>query len=51
LWLKAVTGGAVTKRGVDEHRSRSLAGFDPLAEDEVDDIDTALESERTDKSH
>lgn len=51
MWLKAVAGGAVTKRGTGEQRLRQLAGFDPLSEDELDEIDTSLEGERTDKSN
>lgn len=51
MWLKAVAGGAVTKRAADEQRLRQPAGFDPLVEDELDENDSALEGERTDKSN
>ena len=51
MWLKAVAGGTVTKRGTDEQRLRQLAGFDPVSEDEVDEVDTELETARTDKGN
>lgn len=50
MWIKALGGGAVTKRAADEQRLRQLAGFDPLGEDELDEVQDALEVERSDKS-
>ena len=50
IWIKALGGGAVTKRAADEQRLRQLAGFDPLTDDELDKVQDALEVERSDKS-
>lgn len=33
MWLQALAGKAVTPWAADEQKLRSLAGFDPLAED------------------